>query len=88
VAFTGGIGQRSAVVREKALHGLDFLGIRLDAAKNADSPQDSLISAADSPVRVYIVATNEEIVIARKAKRLLEDEMGYTIGGSEHAYQA
>ena len=88
VAFTGDIGQRSAVVREKALHGLDFLGIRLDAAKNADSPQDSLISAADSPVRVYIVATNEEIVIARKAKRLLEDEMGYTIGGSEHAYQA
>ena len=74
VAFTGGIGQRSALVRQKALEGLGFLGIHLDAAINADSPQDSLISAPDAAVRVYIVATNEEIVIARKARELLEEK--------------
>ncbi len=71
VAFTGGIGQRSTSVRAGALTGLDFLGIHLDAGRNLQPPEDGLISAPDSPVRVYTLATNEEIIIARKAKAFL-----------------
>lgn len=71
IAFAGGIGEHSARVRKEALNGLDFLGVRLDETKNALSPKNSLISAPDSRVRVYLVATNEEIIIARKARDLL-----------------
>lgn len=73
IAFTGGIGQNSARVRWESLAGLSFLGIRLDEQKNREAKPDCLISAEDSPVRVYLVATNEEIVIARKARAFLED---------------
>lgn len=72
VAFTGGIGQHSVSVRAGALTGLDFLGILLDAERNAQPPEDGLISTPKSPVRVYTLATNEEIIIARKAKAYLE----------------
>ncbi len=71
VAFTGGIGQNSASVRAQALLGLEFLGVRLDPEKNAEAQPGSLISAADSRVLVYVVATNEELVIARKAREFL-----------------
>ena len=71
IAFTGGIGQHSARVRAQALQGLAFLGIRLDEAANAHAAPGSLISLGDSPVSVYVVATNEEIIIARKAKEYL-----------------
>ena len=71
IAFTGGIGQNSAFVRGHALKGLEFLGIRLDPEKNASPTPDSLISAADSQVKVYVITTNEEIIIARKARELL-----------------
>jgi acetate kinase len=68
VAFTGGIGQNSAFVRAQALAGLEFLGVSLDAARNRDAKPDCLVSAPDSAVKVYVVATDEEIVIARKAR--------------------
>ncbi len=71
IAFTGGIGQNSAHVRAQALCGLEFLGVRLDGAKNAAAKPGSLISKADSGVLVYVVATNEEIIIARKARDFL-----------------
>ena len=71
LAFTGGIGQHSAALREEALAGLSFLGISLDLAKNKNAAPGSLISGEDSPVRVYVVETNEEIVIARKAQALM-----------------
>ncbi|HSK69330.1 MAG TPA: acetate/propionate family kinase [Candidatus Limnocylindria bacterium] len=72
VAFTGGIGQNSALVREQALSGLSFLGVSLDAARNREAKPDCLVSAPDSAVKVYVVATDEEIVIARKAREYIE----------------
>jgi len=75
VAFTGGIGQNSSLVREQALLGLEFLGIRLDPEKNAAAAPGSLISAADSQVLVYVIATNEELVIARKAREYLDGKV-------------
>ncbi len=67
VAFSGGIGENSASVRGKCLDGLEFLGIRPDAHKNKDCRCDSEISQSGSPVKIYVIATNEELVVARKA---------------------
>ena len=72
IAFTGGIGQNSAGLRAEVLSELKFLGVCLDESANIKGEAGSLISRPDSPVRVYVVATNEEIIIARKAQALLQ----------------
>lgn len=72
VVFGGGIGRRSAVVRRMALEGLSCLGIELDEHKNENPAGGDDISADGSPVRIFVVDTNEEIIVARKAKALLE----------------
>ena len=53
------------------VEGLECLGVKLDLQKNAHAKGGDDISAADSAVRVYIVDTNEEIIVARKARALL-----------------
>ena len=72
VVFGGGIGRNSASVRAMALEGLECLGIRLDPEKNVSATGGCDISAEGSKVRIYVVDTNEEIVVARKAQALLE----------------
>ena len=72
VVFGGGIGRKSDIVRAMSLEGLEFLGIELDNDKNTSASGGDDISKDASPVRIYIVDTNEEIVVARKAKALLE----------------
>jgi acetate kinase len=71
VAFTGGIGENSASLRAACCDGLQFLGIELDDAKNASGSGDRAVSAAGSRVSVWAIATNEELIIARRAFRLL-----------------
>ncbi|HWB85256.1 MAG TPA: acetate/propionate family kinase [Bryobacteraceae bacterium] len=80
VAFTGGIGENSARLRALCCEGLEFLGIRLDAAKNEQGTGDRIVSAGDSRVVVLALATNEEIVVARRAFRVLEKEKSQTAG--------
>ena len=72
IVFGGGIGRKSDRVRAMSLEGLEFLGVELDAEKNANANGSDDISATGSKVRIYVVDTNEEIVVARKAKALLE----------------
>jgi acetate kinase len=67
VAFTGGIGENSAHLRAACCKGLEFLGIRLDTARNESGSGDRLVSADDSAVAVMALATNEELVLARRA---------------------
>jgi acetate kinase len=76
IAFTGGIGENSAAVREKACAGLQFLGIDLDREKNEKNAEDRLVSTAASRVSVFALATNEELVVARRAYRLLSQRAG------------
>ena len=65
VAFTGGIGENSAPVREKVLDGLECLGIRLDTKRNCDdSKAERLISSDDSKINVFVIPTDEEVRIA------------------------
>jgi acetate kinase len=73
IAFTGGIGENSARLRHQCCAGLDFLGVRLDAARNTGTG-DRIVSAADSPVTVLAISTNEELIVARRAWRCLKGE--------------
>ena len=68
VVFTGGIGENAAAIRERVCRDAEWLGIRLDAAANAaGGPR---ISSPDSRVGVWVVPTNEELMIARHTRRM------------------
>jgi len=68
ISFTAGIGENAADVRADALSTLEFMGIRIDAERNAQrSNQPRRISTDDSTVEVLVVPTDEELEIARQA---------------------
>ncbi len=72
LAFAGGIGENAEVVRAKACEGLEFLGIQVDAKRNADgSRKEALISTDSTRVKVYVIPTDEEYVIAEETSRLI-----------------
>lgn len=72
IIFTGGIGENSAVLREKVMRNLTFLGITLDEVANLDrSRGERRISGPDSKVEVWVIPTNEELVIARDTRDLV-----------------
>lgn len=74
VVFTGGIGENSAEVRARIVKGLDWLGLSLDAARNkaAVGGKDAEVSAAGSRLKAFVIATNEELLIARDAVRIIK----------------
>jgi acetate kinase len=74
IVFTAGIGENRPELREAICANLDQLGIVLDLAKNnAAKAQEVVISAANSRVKVLVIPTNEELVVAREVKRFLEN---------------
>ncbi len=70
VVFTGGVGENSAAVRAGACAAIEFLGLKLDGEKNAQSPKDADIALADSTVRVFIVQAQEDWAIAQECWKL------------------
>jgi len=73
LVFTAGIGENRPGLRADICRNLDQLGIRLDPEKNAATvAAEGVISAADSPVKIMVLPTNEELVVAREVRRLLE----------------
>ena len=72
IVFTGGIGENSVRIRTGVCHELDWFGIELDPAQNTAGPAERVVSAPGSRVQVWTVPTNEEIVVARQSKKLLE----------------
>jgi len=74
LVFTGGIGERAAPVRARICAGLEFLGLQLDATRNAQHAP--VISADASRVVVRVVQTDEDRVIARQTYRLLAERGG------------
>lgn len=71
IAFTGGIGENSPRLRARCCAGLEFLGVKLDAERNERGSGDRLVSPPDSPVAAVALATNEELIVARRAYRVL-----------------
>ena len=66
LAFTGGIGENSAVIRKMVCERLEYMGVRLSARRNTKEKGDRSISKKRSKVRVYVIAANEELGVARK----------------------
>jgi acetate kinase len=71
IVFTGGIGENSASVRTAVCAGLVDFGIALDAEKNAAAKGEMQIQTTGSRTQIWVMPTNEEIVVARQAKELL-----------------
>ena len=71
LVFAGGVGENDANVRAAVCESFAFLGLRLDEEKNARSPADQDIAAADSTTRVVIVQTQEDWSIAKECWRVL-----------------
>jgi acetate kinase len=67
LVFAGGIGEHAAPVRQRICEGLSFLGIELDASRNAEAV--SVISTDSSRVTVRVIRTDEELMIARSVWR-------------------
>jgi acetate kinase len=75
VVFTAGVGENSWAIREKTLRGLGCLGIRLDRERNraaVGGGKERLISTDDSPVKVFVIPTNEELVFIEDVAAILD----------------
>ncbi len=65
IVFTAGIGENNCALRERVMKGFEYLGAKLDPAKNAGCREEAVISTDDSKVKICVIPTDEEIVIAR-----------------------
>ena len=70
IIFTAGIGENSDVIRSRVLRGLEFMGVYWDPALNKVRGEEAFINYPHSPVKVIIIPTNEEVMIARDVQRL------------------
>ena len=81
VAFTGGVGENSSLIRARCLERLDFLGIALDESRNRSAKLSSerpieLVSQDSGRVRVLVVRADEELAMAREAAHAIEEQKG------------
>ena len=72
IVWTAGVGENQISTRMEACSGLEFLGVKMDAEANNCRGEEKLISAPDSKVQVWVVPTDEEIVIARDTMELVQ----------------
>ncbi|HEW92956.1 MAG TPA: acetate kinase [Thermotogaceae bacterium] len=73
IVFTAGVGENSPILREEICENyLEYLGIKIDKKKNDVKGEEVIISTSDSKVSVLVVPTNEELVIARDTKEIVE----------------
>ncbi|WP_335872214.1 acetate kinase [Bacillus sp. 2205SS5-2] len=70
IIFTAGIGENSDVIRERVLQGLEFMGVYWDPARNKVRGAETFVNYPHSPVKVLIIPTDEEVMIARDVTRL------------------
>ncbi|MCR5663901.1 MAG: acetate kinase [Oscillospiraceae bacterium] len=71
IVYTAGVGENDAEARARISEYFGYLGVRIDPEANKVRGQDTLISTPDSPVKVFIIPTNEELVIARDTRDIV-----------------
>ena len=71
IVFTGGVGENQASCRAGACEGLEFMGVKLDQEKNKIRGEEAVISAEDSKVKVVVIPTDEELMIASDTMDIL-----------------
>ena len=94
VVFTAGVGEMGWLIREKALENLSHIGIVLDKEKNRNTmtrKKETLISAAESPVKVFVIPTDEELVFTEDVVAILEetytDHMDFKYSFADSSFQ-
>ena len=73
LVFTGGIGENQINIRKKICANLEWMGVKIDLEKNNVRSEQVEISSEDATIRTFIIPTNEELVIARDTKKIVEN---------------
>ena len=74
IIFTGGIGENQINIRKGICEKLEFMGVKLNLDNNNMRGEEKVISTDDSKIKVYVIPTNEELMIAKETKRLIENK--------------
>ncbi|MDC3412659.1 acetate kinase [Aquibacillus sp. 3ASR75-11] len=77
IIFTAGVGENSSEIRARVLKGLEFMGVYWDPALNSIRGKETFINYPHSPVKVIVIPTNEEVMIARDTVRLTQHVMNH-----------
>lgn len=72
IVFTGGIGENQINIRKGICEKLEFMGVKLDVDENNMRGEEKVISKPDSRIKVYVIPTNEELMIAKETLRLVK----------------
>ena len=72
IVFTGGVGENQINIRKGICEKLEFLGVKLDVEANNIRGEEKVISKSNSKVKVYVIPTNEELMIAKETQRLVK----------------
>ena len=72
IVFTGGIGENQINIRKGICEKLKFMGVELDLEANNMRGEEKVISTPQSKIKIYVIPTNEELMIARETKRLTQ----------------
>jgi acetate kinase len=94
VVFTAGVGEMGTLIREKAVEGLEFMGIILDKEKNRNTmtrKTETVVTTSDSPVKVFVIPTDEELVFTEDVVAILEgtytDHMNFKYSFASSEFQ-
>ena len=71
IIFTAGVGENSKASRAAIAEYFGYLGVKIDAEANSKRGEDIMISTPDSKVKVFVIPTNEELVIARDTRDII-----------------
>jgi acetate kinase len=74
IVFTGGIGENNSRLRRRVCENLTYLGVKFDYDANVARGEDTMITTPDSKVKVALITTNEELMIARDTMHIVQDE--------------
>ena len=74
IIFTGGIGENQINIRKGICEQLKFMGVEIDIGANQIRSEEKLISNPESKVKIYVIPTNEELMIAKETKRLVNNK--------------
>ena len=72
IVFTGGVGENQINIRKKVCEQLEFMGVLIDVDANNQKGEEKLVSQPDSKVKIYVIPTNEELMIAKETERLVQ----------------
>lgn len=72
LTFTAGVGEKGPISRREICDRLQFLGVKIDEYRNQIRGEEAELSAKDSKVKIYVIPTDEELMIARETKKIIE----------------